>query len=213
MMKKILLTLAVVFTALASNAEVKARQAFANAPTGVFMLLDRNDRLDMIDYFDSNLSSPVNNALNGKSRITAMTDDIMTIEMTPSSTYTLALLRGEAEADDVIALIITVSTPAKDSRISFYSASDWTPLDSRKIFSEPELKTWLTPDGQKNTALVEGIVPFIMAEYNYDPATSKLTLTSDLATFLSTDMYDMIKEYLRPSLDYSWTGKKLVLDR
>ena len=43
-----------------------------------------------------------------------------------------------------------------------------------------------------------------------DPATSELTLTNNLARFLDKDVYSMIESYLRPSLTYSWNGKKFT---
>ncbi len=211
--KVYILALLAALSALPAHARLKASEAFTSAPPDVFMLLGRNDRLDMVDYYLAGQQRPVDNMLDGRSRITAMTDEMMTIEMTPSSTYHLIILPAASESNDVIALVITLSTPSKDSRLQFYRADTWAPVAADKVFAEPSLTDWLTPEGRKNQAMVEGMVPFMLAEYYYDPATATLTLTNTLADFLSDDVYMMLTPYLRPTLTYAWTGKKLTLNK
>lgn len=53
------------------------------------------------------------------------------------------------------------------------------------------------------------MVPFMLAEYVYDPATSTLSLTNNLKEFLSPDVYQLVSDYLRPSLTYRWDGKRM----
>lgn len=203
--KNLITAVALMATALPAWAYTTAREAFVNAPQGLLLLLTRNDRLDMIDYYDSNQSTPVTNGLQGKSSILSDSDNMMVINMTPSSTYTIAMLPG-----DVIALIRTIDTPAKDSSIAFYSAKDWTEYPAAKYFTAPGLQQWLTKKGASDRDTVESMVPFIMAEYTYDPATQTLTATNDLRTFLSEDVYDMIADDIAPALKYTWNGKKFV---
>ncbi len=204
-LKNLVVAVVLLATAMPSWAYNTARDAFINAPQGLLLLLTRNDRLDMLDYYDSQLTTPVTNGLQGKSSIRSVDDKMMVINMTPSSTYTIAMLPG-----DVIALIRTIDTPAKDSNITFYSAADWTEYPSDKYFTAPALAQWLTKKGASDRDTVEAMVPFIMAEYTYDPASQTLTATNDLRTFLSEDVYDMIADDLAPSLKYTWNGKKFV---
>lgn len=208
-MKRILLATAVALISLVQGVAAPyttAAEAFTEAPQGVFLLLNRNDRLDMIDFFKAGSAAKVTNALDGKSRITAMTDKQIEVEMTPSSVYTLSLLPG----GDEMALVTTLSTPSRDSRINFYSTADWKQLDSKGRFTPPSLDDWLTPAGRDNREMVEMMVPFIMAIYTLDPATGTLTVTNDLATFLTPETYAEIAEYLHPSLTYVWNGRKFV---
>lgn len=46
-----------------ANAQLTASKAFADAPASVFPLLNRNARLDMIDYFNGGMSTASTNAL------------------------------------------------------------------------------------------------------------------------------------------------------
>lgn len=188
-----------------AHAQLTAAKAFADVPKTVFPLLDRNVRLDMIDYFNGGMSTASTNALHGKSRIIALTPVDMKISMTDASSYQLVLL--PAANDTIIALIKTVATPAHDSHITFYSRA-WIPLDGN-IFSAPSLNDWLTPAAKKNGSDVSAMIPFMLSEYVYDPATLTLTLTNNLSEFLSPDVYSLIDSNLQKSMVYRWDGKRM----
>ena len=199
---------ATVFAPVA-EAQLTAASAFADAPKTVFPLLDRNVRLDMVDYFNGGLSTASTNALQGKSRITALTPTDMKIAMTDASSYQLSLL--PANNDTIIALIQTVATPAHDSHITFYSRS-WAQLGDN-LFSAPSLSDWMTPAAKKSGADVSAMIPFMLAEYTYDPDSRTLTLKNNLSEFLSPDVYSLIGAYLLPSMTYRWDGKRMNLSK
>ena len=73
-----------------ASARLTAAGAFADAPAPLFPLLDKNARLDMIDYFNSGSATPTQNALQGKSRVTALTPDDIKIAMTDASSYQIS---------------------------------------------------------------------------------------------------------------------------
>lgn len=207
MIKKLFLTAVMLAGALTSMAELTAADAFTSAPQNVFPLLDRNTRLDMVDYVKSGLSTPSQNSLQGRSAITELTPQALTVKMSDSSAAQIAVLQGAK--GEVIALISTVATPGLDSTIRFYDSS-WKPLDGTAFFSKPGWNEWLTDEGRENKDEVTMQVPFMLASYRIDPTSSQLVLTNNLARFLDKDVYSMIESYLRPSLTYSWNGKKFV---
>lgn len=162
----------------------------------------------MIDYFNSSMSTASTNALSGKSRITSLSPDKLTIEMTNASTYELDLLKT-AKGDTLIALISTVATPAHDSQLAVYS-HDWSTNITGNIFDKPVLDDWLTPSGKDNKGDVEALVPFLLIGYTYDPTMSILTLTNNTQEFLSPDIYEIVSDYFLPTITYKWDGKHLV---
>ena len=168
---------------LKSHARLTAAEAFASAPQSVFPLLDKNARLDMIDYFNSGSSTSSRNKLDGTSRIVNLTDDDAKIDMTDASSY----------------------------HITFYHRT-WKKLPDG-MFKAPEIKEWLTPDARKNPSMVTSMIPFMLAEYVYNPADKSLTLTNNLKEFMSPDTESMIAPYLLPSLVYVWDGKKFNLSK
>ena len=51
-------------------------------------------------------------------------------------------------------------------------------------------------------------MPFLLISYDYDPATRTLTMTNNTGTFLSEEVYEIVKPYLLENLRYRWNGKK-----
>lgn len=188
-----------------AKAQLTATKAFTSAPQRVFPLLDTNTRLDMVDYYNSNLATPSANKLQGRSRITDLTDKTLTVEMSPSSTHEIIIL--PSARDSIIGLITTLATPAPDSHLSLYDRN-WKELDTSKYFVKPTLEDWLTTDGKKNRAEVETMIPFLLISYNWDPATLVLTLNNNTNQFLSSDIYSIVAPYMLSSITYAWEGDK-----
>lgn len=81
-MKKLLLTATLLLAgALGAMAQLTAADAFTSAPQNIFPLLDRNTRLDMVDYVKSGLSTPSQNSLQGRSAITEISPESLTVKM------------------------------------------------------------------------------------------------------------------------------------
>lgn len=198
----ILLSLAAAFTGRAREAS----DFFAEAPVSVFPLLEPSVRLDMVDYYRNNLSTPSSNNLDGQSVITEMTPKSITVKLTESSACQVALLT--AGNDTVVALVSTVAAPALDSSLSFYDTS-WRPLKGSPRLDHPGWKQWaVSPAAAGELA---STVPFMLSAARIDPETLDLTLTSTLDKFLDEDTFKTISPLLRPSLTYRWTGKKYTL--
>ena len=87
-------------------AQLKSVDAFTNAPMSVFPLLDKNARLDMVDYFNSGSTTATQNSLQGRSRVTELTDNDIKIAMTDASSYQLSILTDKSNGG-CIALIST----------------------------------------------------------------------------------------------------------
>lgn len=189
-------------------AQLTASRAFAEAPQSVFPLLDHNTRLDMIDYFNSGMTTASKNNMDGKSRITALTPNKVEISMTDASSYELALL-PTANGDSVIALITTVATPAPDSQMAIFS-KDWSKNITNGIFTKPVLADWLTDEGKDDIGEVEGIVPFMLVSYSYNPDSQQLEVTNNTAKFMSPELYELVAPSLKKSMVFRWNGKKFV---
>ena len=188
-------------------AQLKSVDAFTNAPMSVFPLLDKNARLDMVDYVKSGLSTPSQNSLQGRSAITEISPESLTVKMSDSSAAQIAVLKGQK--GDIIALISTVATPGLDSSIRFFDSS-WQPLDGAAMFTKPGWKEWLTDAGRDNKEEVTMQVPFMLASYFIDTDAGTLTATNNLATFLDEDTYKTLASALRPTLTYKWNGKRFT---
>ncbi|MCM1137911.1 MAG: DUF3256 family protein [Duncaniella sp.] len=213
-MKKLALLLVTLMAAMGCYAQVttEVSEAFSNAPNSVFPLLDMNTRLDMIDYFKNGMTTPSQNALEGKSQITEMTADYMDVKMTDSSTAQLIVL--PAGKQEYVALINTVAAPGLDSNMKVFllNNGEWGEAQLT-VFAKPGWKEWLTDGGQSHRDQVEMKVPFMLVSYKYDPASKQLVLTNNLSKFLDKDLYEDIAMYLRPQLVYTWNGSKFAMKK
>lgn len=192
-----------VFTAQAKSID----EVFKSAPSQVLPLLDNTARLDMLDYYNSGMSNSTGNNLGGGSAITGRGAERMDLKITDASTMELALL--PAQNDSLIVVISTVMTPVADSKISVFS-SDWKQNLTGKVIRVPGLEEWLTPAGKKHKTDVLQIVPFMLVEYDYDPATQMLTLTNNTHNFVGDEIYQIVEGYLYPKMMYKWTGNSFV---
>lgn len=189
-----------------ADGQTTAGDMFVNAPAELLPMLPRNTRLDMIDYFKSSLPNASANLLQGKSRITALSADNVEIDVSGASSYQLALL--PMGKDTVAVFIETYHTPVADSSIRFVTRG-WEPV-AGNLFEEPVLADWLSADGKRSRRDVEDAVPFILAEYRYDPSTRMLTVTNNTESYFPEDEYGAVAPLLRKQLLYSWNGKRMV---
>lgn len=202
-MKQFIILIALFAVMLPVMAQLTPEGAFTSAPASVFPLIDKNTRLDMVDYYKSGLSTPSSNRLDGHSVITALTPTSLSAQLSDASTAQLVLLK--AGNDTIIALVNTVATPGLDSTLKFYS-SDWKPLPVANYFKAPTWDDWVASG--HSTAEVTAYTPFMLASYEIEPESGVLKASNNLSTFLDPDIYTLISTALRPSLTYTWNGKR-----
>lgn len=195
---------ATVAAAVPATARLTARDAFFAAPASVMPLLDSMTRMDMVDYFSSGMDRKMTNILQGESNITGMSDDAITVATTGSTTMTIALL--PAGKDTILGVITTYALPGGDSKIDFYDRR-WKALETKRYFKAPTLDDWLAVKGRAADD-VRTLLPFVIADYTYDPASGMLTARSNVREMASIGDFDSIVPSIRPEIKYQWTGKK-----
>ncbi|MDE6265407.1 MAG: DUF3256 family protein, partial [Paramuribaculum sp.] len=105
--------------------------------------------------------------------------------------------------------ITTVATPAPDSQMTLFS-KDWSANLTSSLYSKPGMEDWLTEEGKANPEEVEGIVPFLLVSYTYNPDTKQLTLTNNTGKFVSPELFEMVEPSLKKTMVFGWNGKKFV---
>ncbi len=189
--------------ALTASAQLTAESAFTSAPAEVFPLLERNSRLDMIDYFRSGLETPTANRLDGGSRVTSLTDKEVALSLSDASCAQLVLL--PAGSDTLIAVVKTLSMPGKDSTVKFYTSS-WKPVDSADLFKAPSMEDWIAKG--HSVREVSDVTPFMISSIAIAPESGNLTVTNNLSSFLGPDVYGSVASALLPTLTYTWDGRR-----
>jgi hypothetical protein len=191
---------------VAAPEQLTATTAFINAPVAIFPTIDKMTRLDMLDYFNSGSTKPSKNLFSGECRIESVSEEQLTVATSEASKAEMTLLKSGN--DTIIMVITTLKTPVNDSSIKFYTSA-WKELKN-SLFAEPKLDGWMLAEGKARKADLENVVPFILAEYSYDPSSSTLTLTNNLDSYLPTDDSSWVMPLLAKTLTYRWNGKKMV---
>lgn len=183
-------------------------RAFIEAPAAVFPLIDSLTRLDMVDYALAGSDTGSQNAAGGLSRISAINNDSLTIEMGQAVTHTLYLLPAEGR-DTVYAVVRTVAMPALDSSVQLFD-SKWRPLKNSAM-ALPLLDGWLkTGDKTTRQRAAEGI-PFVPARVSINPSSGTMTIYNTLDQLLPKETFTEFAPMIYPTLTYRWDGTKFKL--
>ena len=125
-MKKLLIALFMAATfSQASAQSIQIRDAFKEMPDSLMPYLSKNNRLDFIDFLDSNMKAEVKNLLGGTTQMLSIGADSLTLSMNPSLRVDLLAI------DSVLVMVETfmVDSIYGESRVHYYSA-EWKPIST-----------------------------------------------------------------------------------
>lgn len=122
--------LAVTLSVTAADGQ-QLRQAFTSMPDSLLPYLSRNNRLDMMDFMDSHMKAEVTNLLDGKSEMTQLTSDSLTVRLSSSSRFTLTVT-----PDTTLVVERTwQTTDGQWESIEEYYDTSWHPLKAPRTKS------------------------------------------------------------------------------
>lgn len=209
-------TAAVSLTAAAavSADTLTASKVFADIPLQVLELLRPSTRLDMLDYYteaDSLWKAP--NAMEGYSVLQKVTDDYLSLEVSPVSTLQIKLLPYRNSRIVMTLYTVGDENTAKDTEIQFFDAA-LNPLESQGFFTPPTMADFFSvgKGGVAKKELDEEM-PFQTIEYVTGPGDTPLTATYTTLTSLSQEAKEKLTPSMRSPLQYFWTGKKYELNK
>ena len=134
-MKKVLLLLFTLCFALGSHAQEKTMSEFFKAmPDSLLPYLTTNNRLDMLDFMEAKMKAEVTNLLEGKSEMTVLTCDSLSIRMSNVLRIDMKVVSVPEPVDSstqVIRVVRTYQLNDKQSErvVDVYSTS-WRRLSS-----------------------------------------------------------------------------------
>lgn len=161
----ILLTLCLLTTAVGMNAQTTMRDIFKAMPDSLVPYLSENNRLDLIDFLDSNMKAEVTNLLGGKSTLLQLTDSYLSLLLNEASTLDMLLLPyNGSDADSatqVVCMVRTVGSDVRVSTVTFYTPT-WQPLPTSKFINLPgePVVAVLNADGPAMTLVPETKLDF-----------------------------------------------------
>ena len=140
--------LSAVFLALivsqASAQELKIRDVFKQMPDSLMPYLTQNNRLDFIDFIDSDMKAEVTNMMGGVSEMTALTDDSLSIRMSDALRVDMLLFDLDVPVDTIRQVVVFVETFLTDSvygeSVCKTYSIDWHPITNPLSFNELQRK-------------------------------------------------------------------------
>lgn len=207
-MRKLLSVLLVLlFTASVQAADM--RELFVSMPDSVLPLLTKNNRLDMLDFIDSNMKATVRNRLDRESELVSIDSNSFSLSYTANSDIEVRLFYYR-DSIPVICMIHTVKAPVSDSRIRFFDTG-WNAVDGSRLIAEPKLDDFVLKGTGVNRKLTGKFLNAsemrtIKAGFAQNMECIEFCYTG--IEFLETDEFAAC---IRPEpLRYAWNGKRFV---
>ena len=126
----------------ASAQDLKIRDVFKQMPDSLMPYLTGNNRLDFIDFMDSNMKASVSNQTGGNSEMTALTDDSLSIRMSDALRVDMMLMNLDEPVDSIRQVIVFVETFLTDTiygeRVCKIYTVDWQPVTKDVPFNEAQ---------------------------------------------------------------------------
>jgi len=132
-MRHVLFSLCMAFgLTVAAGDSITIRDAFRQMPDSLLPALTQNNRLDFLDFHDAGMKAEVKNRLGGTSVMTALTNDSLSLKMSPALRTDMLLLTLDEPLDSVSQVIVVGETFLADSVYGEttvrYFTVDWHPI-------------------------------------------------------------------------------------
>ncbi len=182
------------------------RTLFINMPDSIMPALTKSERMDFLDYMDSEMLPRVSNKLGGESVMTSFSDRSVAV-MTSQSGSTEMVLFPLKKGGNLICVINTVTARFRDSRLSFYN-EDWTPADGKSLIEMPQFEDYLTKEALKSDSLGVLKTESILRLQSVTWTDNGLEFSYTSLDYLGEDA-DRYRSWFKPEpLRYTWTGKR-----
>ncbi|MBO4613176.1 MAG: DUF3256 family protein [Bacteroidaceae bacterium] len=207
-MKRIILILIFSFSHFLTFAQPMS-EVFTVMPDSILPLLTQKNRRDMVDFYNNYMEAKVRNRLNDYVQLDTLTPDYLRLRLSTVSMAEMKLLQTE-DSLQVICLIQSITSPVRDSRITFYD-KNWQRLNWVEM-PKPETADFFSPAPDSVatdlTFAQRSIDDLRFVEVKADPCEPVFILTLTDSE-LNIDEKKLARRFLR-SLRYRWTGSGFV---
>ncbi len=140
----VLFVVIVALAAFSAEAYDGVSKLFVEENGDIFNSIAVATRYELINnYGRADKTEILNDLRSDDTRVLALSDEYMKVATSSAQTVELMLLH-KSKRDTVIAVIETVATPYKDSRLTFYDTK-WQKLDAARFIKMPTLDDFMLP--------------------------------------------------------------------
>lgn len=186
------------------------RDFFISEPDDIFIIIDKNTRLDLLDYYDGGRIVSTQNALGDDTQLIKVSDNYLSIQLSESSTVEMQLI-FPSKKDTVIVVNHIVYTPVPDSKLMFYN-KDWEKLNNKKFIKEPTIESFINIESLsfKKKKDILDMVEFPLISYSINPQKNKIVASNGLKEYLTKEEYNKIAPYFKNNIEFILKGKKYI---
>lgn len=190
--------------------KLSMRDVFKNMPTTIAPYLTHNNKLDMIDFIDSNMKSEVNNTLNGTSTLILLTNDYLKMKLSPTLSIEMKLLPAEINStnDTLVCVVYTYGDSIKDSKIEFYSPK-WELVKTVSDPLSPKSINEYLSTYNDNTLFKSAVNDCLCIKAELSPKDNLLRLKMSEPIFVNDKVIQTKTSDM--SITLNWTGKSFKL--
>lgn len=194
---------------------ISARRAFVELGADMLDLLSKNDRLDMLDYYDADSIVSVTNRLQGKSRLEKVTPEFLEVSLTPVSTLQIKILTLK-NGSRIVMTLYTVGAPgeAQETDMRFFDAG-LSPLPASKYMQTLKFSDFFDiPKGSLTSMKeLEGMLPFYTVVIQAAPVADTLKARLTLGDVVSMEDANLLRLFMRPEVTLVWRDNKWKLNK
>ncbi len=207
MMKKLIGIITIVFCCMLSARGQEAKTLFVNMPDSLSPLLTAVNRADCIDFLESKMRAQVDNRFDGKSEMTALGADFISIQLSPQTTWQMKLLPVN-DSTRIICTVATACAPVCDSDVRFYT-SDWKELPAASFLQLPSMESFLSiPDSANTEDLAHTLLKadMLLRKATLANNTAQLSFQFTTPEYMGEDATNRLKPFLHSPLVYIWSA-------
>lgn len=184
------------------------RSLFVAMPDSVLPLLTKTNRMDCVDFLDSNMKAEVKNRFNNTSELKVLTKDYLELQLTSQSSVEMKLLPLN-DSVKVVCMVHTVCGSVCDSEITFYDTL-WKQLPAKNYITLPEVdRFYYLNTNDESYATVRKAADMNLMKANLSSEASTLTFIYTTPDYLSKEDREKLELYLRKEpIVYQWVEGK-----
>lgn len=203
-MKKIIISLLLLLPLTLAAQTMK--QLFTNMPDTLLSILNKNNRLDLIDFVEAGMTGKVKNIFEGESRLDTLTANFLSLTTTATGQVQMKLL-PTGDTTRVVCMVQTVCAEACDSYVRFFT-TDWKELPASRFLSLPSQDDFfVTPADSAladTLALLRKTVDMTLMRVSLSSASSDLKVTFTTPDYLGKELKTHLTPFLRPQIIFRW---------
>lgn len=183
------------------------RELWLTIPDSLMPYVDKNHRIEMVEFLGMNLRGDVDNLFGSKSEMDTLTNDYTSLTLNEAVEVQLKRLPMDG-SDSIVCMLRTIKGPAPESEMTFFT-QDWQPLNLPSPLNEASRnataqKAIVRPDTMSQARFQElkALLSPIMVSGKLFCDSNKLQLQVSVPTEY-TDQKALLKK-ITPPMEWIW---------